>query len=43
MESKWDPERIEWEKLRVRVVFKEPGAENDLKNFLSTRPYLKKF
>ncbi len=42
-ESKYDPDMVELEKLKVRAVFKEPGAELELKEFLAKRPYFKKF
>ena len=42
-ESKYDPEIIELEKLKVRIIFNEPNAESDYKQFMSTRPYLRKY
>ena len=38
-----DPELIEFEKLKVKVIFGEPNAEAEMKEFLTNKPYLKKY
>ena len=42
-EQKYNPERIELEKLNVSVIFNEPDAEKNLNEFLIKRPYLRKY
>ncbi len=42
-QSKYDPDVIEFEKLKVRVIFEETGAEEQLKQFIINKPYFKKY
>lgn len=41
--NNYDPEIIEFEKLKMKVILEEKGAKEEYKQFLINRPYMKKF
>ena len=41
--NNYDPELIEFEKLKMKVILNENNAVENYKQFLSNKPYMKKY
>ena len=38
-----DPELVEFEKLKAKVIFKEPNALENYKEYIKNKPFMKKY